>query len=190
AAAGADAGTVQLFTPHKVGDCDGDGIPNASDTCTDTDHDGYCSTVFFPPTGAADCDDDHASVRPGAPQVCDGYNNNCSDPSWPAPPAGECFATDNLTITHPAGQVRLAWDVASGGADSYRVYRGTRADLLAGHNGGFCFGTSATTLLQFTDNLPVGSGAFYLVAGVRGGVEGSRGVDDNGVEREHSNVCP
>jgi len=86
--------------------------------------------------------------------------------------------------------VRLAWDVAAGGADSYRVYRSTRADLLAGHNGGFCFGTTATTTLQFTDNLPVGSVAFYLVAGVRGVVEGSRGVDAHGVERESSNVCP
>lgn len=36
-----------------------------------------------------DCDDTHATVRPGGPQVCDGLNNNCADPSWPALPANE-----------------------------------------------------------------------------------------------------
>jgi hypothetical protein len=31
-----------------------------------------------------DCDDTKASVYPGAPQICDGLNNDCTDPSWPA----------------------------------------------------------------------------------------------------------
>jgi len=185
-----DEGTVQIFTPHPLGDCDNDGIPNGTDTCTDTDGDGYGSTAFFAPSCPADCDDDHATVRPGAAQVCDGFNNNCSDPTWPAVPAAECFATTGLTITHPAGQVLLSWSVPPGGADLYRIYRGTRGDLLAGTNGGFCLNTATAASLQFTDNIPLGTMAFYLVAGVRGNVEGSRGVDSNGVEVEHSHICP
>lgn len=36
-----------------------------------------------------DCDDTRAAVYPGATQICDGVNDDCSDPSWPSPPADE-----------------------------------------------------------------------------------------------------
>jgi N-acetylneuraminic acid mutarotase len=36
-----------------------------------------------------DCDDTNAAVFPGAPQVCDGVNNDCSDPAWPAVPSND-----------------------------------------------------------------------------------------------------
>jgi hypothetical protein len=50
--------------------------------------------------------------------------------------------------------------------------------------------TSATVSAVFTDNPPVNSVAYYIVAGVKDGVEGSRGLDSAAMEREHSNVCP
>lgn len=37
----------------------------------DNDSDGYLADV--------DCDDEHASVNPDAPEVCDGLDNNCND---------------------------------------------------------------------------------------------------------------
>ncbi len=46
------------------------------DTSPDADHDGIT-------TCAGDCDDSESSVYAGAPQVCDGRNNDCSDPGWP-----------------------------------------------------------------------------------------------------------
>jgi len=68
----------------------------------DSDHDGYGSAAVSvevchqPPAGyvssAGDCDDAHASVHPGAPQLCDGINDDCSDPSWPAVPVNEADA--------------------------------------------------------------------------------------------------
>jgi N-acetylneuraminic acid mutarotase len=42
----------------------------------DCDADGYTEA-------AGDCDDRNPAMYPGAPQLCDGVNNDCADPSWP-----------------------------------------------------------------------------------------------------------
>jgi hypothetical protein len=51
----------------------------------DQDLDGY-------PVCAGDCDDTNPGIYPGAPQLCDGHNNDCSDPTWPALPPNEADA--------------------------------------------------------------------------------------------------
>jgi hypothetical protein len=43
--------------------------------CVDADADTFSSCV--------DCDDGRAATFPGATQICDGFNNNCSDVNWP-----------------------------------------------------------------------------------------------------------
>ena len=43
----------------------------------DNDGDGFGECID-------DCDDTRASVFPGAPQICDGLNNDCSAPGWPS----------------------------------------------------------------------------------------------------------
>jgi hypothetical protein len=48
----------------------------------DNDGDGYTECE-------GDCDDGNASLYPGAPEICDGLNNDCSDPSWPFSPVSE-----------------------------------------------------------------------------------------------------
>ncbi len=57
----------------------------------DADNDGYqaASCNPSPATGGGDCNDADAAVRPNGPEVCDGKNNNCTDPNWPALPASE-----------------------------------------------------------------------------------------------------
>jgi hypothetical protein len=88
------------------------------------------------------------------------------------------------------GFVRLDWDVPPGGASRYRIYRAGRSDHLAGRNGGFCRITAATNTVTFEDDPGPGGMSYFLVAGVRGGVEGSRGADGDGVERSPGDVCP
>ena len=51
-------------------DADGDGIGDACDSCTDCDNDGYCSEIN-------DCNDNDASIHPGATEECDGVDNDC-----------------------------------------------------------------------------------------------------------------
>jgi hypothetical protein len=46
--------------------------------CPDGDEDSF--------SVCGDCDDRDGSTYPGAPQICDGVNNDCEDPSWPTPP--------------------------------------------------------------------------------------------------------
>ena len=58
------------------------GLYVLGDPDEDGDGDGYSYRQ-------GDCNDCNAAVYPGAPELCDGINNNCSDPEWPATPANE-----------------------------------------------------------------------------------------------------
>jgi hypothetical protein len=90
------------------------------DGCDD-DGDGFCDvwrivigTPAVCPSGGGDCQDEDPAIRPGGPQACNGVNDDCNDPSWPAVSALETDAD----------------------ADSYRVCAGdcndARADTYPG----------------------------------------------------------
>jgi hypothetical protein len=63
--------------------------------CVDTDGDGQ--------TGCGDCDDGHPDVYYGAPQICDGMNNDCAEPSWPDLPGTNEYDDDLDGLTECAG---------------------------------------------------------------------------------------
>jgi subtilisin family serine protease len=190
ATAGSDSGSVVIFSPSFEGDCDADGTGNSTDACTDGDGDGAGTGLFIPPSCPLDCDDGSSDTYPGAPQVCDSANNDCLDAAYPSVPSDECFGIPDLTASPVAGEVLLDWTVPGGGADLYRIYRGTRSDLEAGISGGFCFMTTTASTIQFPDPVPMGTITYYVVAGLRGTVEGSRGTDFFGAERIRGDVCP
>jgi len=79
-----------------VADADGDGTNDCHDTCLDVDGDQYGSPgVSGDSCLGSDCDDGAGAVYPGAPQVCDGVNNDCDHAAWPA--------LDNTTETDDDG---------------------------------------------------------------------------------------
>jgi len=60
-------------------DADADGLGDACDPCNDADGDGYGSpgSAACDAGAAGDCDDGRNEVRPGAPELCDGLDNDC-----------------------------------------------------------------------------------------------------------------
>jgi len=60
-------------------DVDMDGVGDVCDTCTDADDDGFGSPASPScPLGAVlDCDDTANAAFPGAPELCDGIDNDC-----------------------------------------------------------------------------------------------------------------
>ena len=65
-----DGNLANLF--YQDADGDGYGDPNAPSTVCDSDSVGLVEN-------ADDCDDTEASAYPGAPEICDGIDNNCLD---------------------------------------------------------------------------------------------------------------
>jgi len=52
-----------------------DGACTERPNCTDFDGDGYCDER----EGYEDCNDNRADIHPGAPEACDGQDNDCDD---------------------------------------------------------------------------------------------------------------
>jgi len=106
--------------------------------CTDVDGDGYfyevgCGTL-------RDCDDTSPFVRPGAPQQCDGINNDCNDPSWPAVPPAEVDSDgDGYPQCQNACEVQVS---AAGAMGGYQLLASKPNMVASGSGFALCFRVS------------------------------------------------
>jgi hypothetical protein len=170
-------------------------------------------------TAVCDCDDTRASVYPGAPEICDGINNDCSDAAWPALPAGEwdtdgdshrvCAGdcndasaqvwatpgvTSDLRLKNDPPVTILAWTppVDPGGVSlTYDVLRSPApSDFMTA---AVCLEAADPSADSCIDpEVPsAGEAFFYLVRAVNAcpSGEGSLGTDSNGVPRP-GRSCP
>ncbi len=129
----------------------------ACDCTTDSDGDGFSGDC------GNDCDDTSPSVYPGAPQLCDGANNDCMDPGWPMLPpdehdndgdgfracSGDCDDADATTFggapqlcdginndCYAASWPDAPFHEADGDGDNYRICAGDCNDGDAAVNPG------------------------------------------------------
>lgn len=180
-------GMFQAFgcTASGTTDADADGVADFCDNCVgtanasqiDADADGYGA--------ACDCADGDGNRHPGAPESCNGLDDDCDGSAdlGSAPP-GE--PGDDLQVVQNG-------DVAWGGTtltEHYNVYRGT---MLAGSPVSYnhtCF-SPAVPVNELSDPSvpPSGTAFYYLVSSENCLAESGLGSGDSG-PRPNSNPCP
>jgi len=175
--------------------------------CDNVDGDGY--------NECHECDDAHASVYPGAPQLCDVLNNDCNAPGWPSlvgtneadddgdglsECAGDCDDADGTAWAIPgearglsfaSGKTTFSWNppVVPGGSVSYydSVRSSMASDFVTGASCAETNGTDTQTIDAETP--PIGGRFFYNVRSGNSCGEGSPGRNSDGTERT-VRACP
>ncbi len=129
---------------------------------------------------ASDCNDSDAAIYPGAPELCDGIDQDCDTVADNAPPVS---SRPVLEVTSVGGSARLQWTVAPS-ASMYDIVRGglaaltTSAGDFAGATDACLADDLATTSVVDGDPTVAGDGAWYLVRGTT--CSGAGSYDDGG----------
>jgi hypothetical protein len=160
-------------------DDDGDGSVPSDEIDQDGDGHAACSSWSGNVSGiigGGDCDDTRAFVHPGAPETCDGIDDDCNGliDDVLAAPTGAATLTEDRSGTDAI----LSWS-AIPGATAYDIVKG---DLLALREGGGNFTASTGACLandlgalsaQDTESLVPGTAVWHLVRASGCGVSGS-----------------
>lgn len=95
-----------------------------------------------------------------------------------------------VTNLHWTSTTHYMWDSIAPLATTYNVYRARISDL-DGTFYGNCRASGLTTP-SVNESLtpPLGDGFFFLITGVKDGIEGLRGFQSDGTPRNQLNVCP
>jgi len=174
-----------------------------------SDADGDGTTIC-----GGDCDDGASAVYTGAPDLCDGLNNDCADPSWPALSgtvdwdddgdalsecSGDCDDGDAAAWAVPGtvgelaftDETSLEWEPPAQPGGTALLYDTLRASLPDGF-------ASSMTCVEFDDSgtssvdatIPsLGEVAYYLVRGANACGAGGVGTRSDGTPRDASD-CP
>jgi len=200
-------GRVFVYLGRGEPDRDGDGVGVALDNCPtvynpdqlDTDGDRVGDVCDVCPLIADPLQPDADGDLRG--DFCD----NClQTPNWDQSDfdhdseGDACDLNDGLILINPLATFTVDWQRETV-FDTFNLYRG---DLAVLKQSGVYTQNPATvpmaarvcglTRVTMADPLvpPAGRAVFFLVTGVRGGVEGSLGTNSAGAERPNSNPCP
>src|SRR6185436_18183838 len=171
-----EQGGVYCACPNGIGvfyrDLDGDGHGNAAVTHS------ACAQPSGFVASADDCDDTNAAVYPGAPELNDGFDNQC--PGQPGYGIADEIA-DTLHVN--AGGV-VSWTDNSGAA-TFDVARSPNRSLSPCE----IIGTATSGSPSVTDaTTPPPGGVFYYLVRAASAHVGSWGQSSSGVER--TLACP
>ncbi len=157
-----------IFQAKSLGKCNASG-------CLDGDHDGagLPGNAVCPKGSPPDCDDTDSNTYPGAPEVNDGKDNQCSNDDG----FGSIDeVTGNSEFTISSGNHKFCWAPQTGAA-TYQVARSTKSDFSEGC---MVFETSESC---YTDQAsPPRGGAFHYLVRALTPLAGSWGVSSNNVE--------
>jgi hypothetical protein len=142
----------------------------------DEDGDGYST----PLCGGTDCDDAHAAVHPGAPEINDGLDNQCpGDPGYGS--IDEISGLSGFTI--PGDPAQFCWTPQEGAAE-YELVR----SAVPPFSGGCVRQVQPSVCWKDGEDPPVGSVFLYLARSSTPHT-GSWGKDSSGKERTEPATC-
>jgi hypothetical protein len=134
--------------------------------CQDVDADGTSTCDY-------DCDDDAATVYPGAAEINDGIDNQCpEDLGW-----GLVDELDHAGFDDAGEPDAFSWDEQPG-ATAYEVARSTSRDFSTD-----CWGVVTSETVVIDDETPGAGGVFFYLVRAFAPNAGSWGRRSNGAER-------